>query len=163
MPNENTKSLELDAVIQRFAESADTLALLREQLQDLKRLREAEMKANDSLQEASGQVSGFATEAARILFALEDALGTATEVLRVGSALLDGTELKTIADTVSANSESISGVQGRVDTLQASVTELTDLVRTLQNTVEQGIQDLKDHIQRVHDDVKTPIIVKRFF
>ncbi len=163
MTNENTKSLELDAVVRRFEESAETLSRLRGQLHDLNRLREAEEKANAALQEASGQVSGFATEAAKILHGLEEALGTAAEVLRVGTALLDGTELKTIADTVTANSESISGVQGRVDTLESSVTELISLVRALQSTVEQGIQGLKDDIQRVHGDVKSPIVVKRFF
>ena len=50
-----------------------------------------------------------------ILKGLEDAQTKVAEVLKSGADLLDGTELKGIAETAKANSQSISNVDSRVD------------------------------------------------
>ena len=102
-------------------------------------------------------------EAAKSLKGLEDAQEKVVEVLKVGADLLDGTELKGIAESVKAHSQSISGVHSRVDALESKVTELISVAGALQNTVESGIKNLNEEIESVHVDVKTPIIVKLLF
>ena len=162
MPDEGRNPLELDAVVRRFAESTEALSKIRVQLQALTELREAEQRTNASLQETAGQVSQFAAVAAEILKGLEEAQTTVVDVLKVGSDLLDGTELKGIAESVNVNSEAISGVDGRVDGLESKVAELIGIVGTLQATIEQGMETLKGKMESVHADVKTPV-VKRLF
>ena len=163
MVDEGRNALELDAVVRRFAESSETLANIRVQLQALTEIRDSEKRATASLQEAAGQVSGFVVEAASILKGLEEAQAKVAEVLQSGADLLDGSELKGIAETVKTNSQSISGVDGRMDALDAKVTELISLVGTLQTTVEQSTDSLNGRIEGVHVDVKNPIIVKRLW
>ena len=163
MADEGRNELELDAVVRRFAESAEALANVRDQLQALKELREGEEKAKASLQEAAGNVSEFVAKAASILKGLEDAQATVAEVLQSGADLLDGTELKGIAETTQANSQSISGIHSRVDALDAKVGELISLVGGLQTTVEHSMDSLNGRIESVHADVKNPIIVKRLW
>ena len=163
MPDESRNPLEFDAVVRRFAESTEALANVREQLQALTELRKVEEKANASLQGSAGQVAEFTAEAARVLKGLEDAQVTVAEVLKIGADLLDGTELKGIAESVKANSQSIAAVDKRVDALDSKVAELIGIVGTLQTTMEQGLDSLNAQIKDVHADVKTPKIVKRFF
>ena len=163
MADESRNALELDAVVRRFAESAEALAELRDQLQALKELRESEERANASLQEAAGNVSEFTVRASSILKGLEEAQATVAEVLQSGADILDGTELKGIAETTQANSQSMAGIHSRVDALDAKVAELIALVGTLQTTVEQGTNSLSDRMEGIHTDVKNPIIVKRLW
>ena len=84
-------------------------------------------------------------------------------MLKRGADLLDGIELKGIAETVKANSQSISGVHSRADSLDSKVTELIKSVGALQTRMEQDMDSLNGKIEGVHADVKSPIIVKRFF
>ena len=163
MVDEGRNPLEFDAVVRRFAESVEALANVREQLRVLTELRETEERANESLQEAAGQVARFTNEAASILKGLEDAQSKVAEVLKRGADLLDGTELKGIAETVKANSQSISGVHSRVDALDSKVAELINIVGALQTTMGQDMDSLNGKIEGVHTDVKAPIIMKRFF
>ena len=163
MVGEGRNPLEFDAVVRRFAESVEALANVREQLRVLTELRETEERANASLQDTAGQVARFTAEAASILKGLEDAQTKVTEVLKSGADLLDGTELKGIAETVKANSQSISGVSSRVDALDSKVTELINIVGALQTAIVQDMDGLNGKIESVHADVKTPIIVKRLF
>ena len=93
MADDGRNPLELDAVVRRFAESAEALASVREQLRVLTELRETEERANEGLQDAAGQVARFTAEAASILKGLEDAQTKVAEVLKSGADLLDGTEL----------------------------------------------------------------------
>ena len=163
MVDEGRNPLEFDAVVRRFAESVEALANVREQLRVLSELRETEEKANASLQDTAGQVARFTAEAASILKGLEDAQTKAAEVLKSGANLLDGTELKGIAETAKANSQSISNVDSRVDALDSKVAELIAMVGTLQTSIRQDVDSLKEDLQSVHTDVKNPIIVKRLF
>lgn len=194
MADDRRNPLELDAVARRFAESAEALANVREQLQVLTELRETEEKANASLQDSAGQVARFVAEAASILKGLEDAQTKVAEALKSGADLLDGTELKGIGETVRGNAESIAGVGNRVEALDSKVaelkgieetvrgnaesisavsgrigalnsrlTELVSLVDSLRSTLGQDIDNLNAQLNDVHSDVKTPIIVKRFF
>ena len=163
MTDEGRNALELDAVVRRFTESAKALANVRDQLQALTELRESEERANASLQEAAGNVSEFAVRASSILKGLEAAQATVAEVLQSGADLLDGTELKGIAETTQANSQSIAGIHSRVEALHVKVAELIDLVGALQTTVEQGTNSLSDRMESVHTDVKNPTIVKRLW
>ena len=225
MADDGRNPLELDAIVRRFAESAEALASVREQLRVLTELRETEERANASLEESAVQLARFSTQAASILNGLEDAQTKVAEVLKSGADLLDGTELKGVGETVRANAESISGVAGRVealhvkvaelkgvgetvranrksisgvskrldaldskvaelkgvgktvranaesisgvagrvDALDSKVTELTGLLDALQTMLGQGIDRLNVQVKDVHADVKTPIIVKRFF
>ena len=163
MVDEGRNPLEFDAVVRRFAESVEALANVRKQLRVLTDLRETEERANSRLQDTAGQVARFTAEAASVLKGLEDAQAKVAEVLKSGADLLDGTELKGIADTVKENSQSISGVDSRVDTLDSKITELITNVGTLQTSIRQDMDSLKEDLQNVHADVRTPIIVKRLF
>ena len=162
MPDEGRNPLELEAVVRRFAESSEALSNIRVQLQALTELREAEERTNASLQETAGQISQFTASAAEILKGLEEAHTKVVDVLKVGSDLLDGTELKGMAESVNANSEAISGVDGRVEGLESKVAELIGIVGTLQTTIEQDMETLNGKMESVHSDVKTPV-VKRLF
>ena len=163
MVDEGRNPLDFDAVVRRFAESVEALANVREQLRVLTELRETEEKANASLQDTAGQVARFTAEAASILKGLEDAQTKVVEVLKSGADLLDGTELKGIAETAKANSQSISNVDSRVDALDSKVAEVIAMVGTLQTSIRQDVDSLKEDLQSVHTDVKHPIIVKRLF
>lgn len=162
MVEDGRKPLEFDAVVRRFAESADALANVRNQLEALAQLREREEAATASLQEAADQVARFAAGATSILKGLEDAQAKVADVLTIGADLLDGTELKGIAETAKANSQSISGVDSRVDALDTKVTELVSIVGSLQSAMEQDVDGLHRKLDSVHEDVKTPIM-KRLF
>ena len=85
------------------------------------------------------------------------------EVLKTGADLLDRSELKGMAETVRANSLSLSAVDSRVESLDSKVTELISDVSTLQTSIRQDMDSLRESIQEVHTDVKDPIIVKRWF
>ncbi len=163
MADESRNPLELDVVVQKFSESAEALANVREQLRVLTELRETEERANASLQETAEQVAGFTAEAAKILRGLEEAQSRVAEVLKTGADLLDRSELKGMAETVKANSQSISGVDSRVVALDEKVTELGTIVRNLQTSIGQDLESLRGSLQEVHTDVKDPIIVKRWF
>ena len=163
MADESRNPLELDVVVQKFAESAEALANVREQLRVLTELRETEDRANASLQETAEQVAGFTAEAANILRGLEEAQLRVAEVLKTGADLLDRSELKGMAETVRANSLSISAVDSRVESLDSKVTELITDVSTLQTSIRQDMKSLKENLQEIHTDVKNPIIVKRWF
>ena len=163
MVDEGRNSLEFDAVVRRFAESAEALANVREQLRVLTELRETEEKTNASLQDSAGQIARFTAAAASILKELEEAQTKVAEVLKSGADLLDGTELKGIAEAVRANSESISGVDKRVDSLDSRVSELIAMVATLQTSIQQNVDSLHEDLQSIHTDVNNPIIVKRLF
>ena len=84
-------------------------------------------------------------------------------MLKSGADLLDGTELKAIAETVEVNSESIAGVDGRVDALDSKIADLIAMVGTLQTLIRQDVDSLKEDLRNVHTDVKNPIVVKRLF
>ena len=163
MADESRNPLELDVVVQKFAESAETLANVREQLRVLTELRETEDRANASLQETAEQVAGFTAEAAKILRGLEEAQSSVAEVLKTGKDLLDRSELKGMAETVRANSQSISGVDSRVESLDSKVTELISDVSTLQTSIRQDMDGLNEKLENIHTGVKEPIIVKRLF
>ena len=94
MADDGRNPLELDAVVRRFAESAQALADVKEQLQALSEFREAEERVNASLHETAGQVARFTGQAASILKGLEEAQAMVAAVLQSGADLLDGTELK---------------------------------------------------------------------
>lgn len=163
MADEGRNPLELEAVVRRFAESAQALANVKEQLQALSEFREAEERVNASLHETAGQVARFTGEAATILKGLEEAQAKVAAVLQSGADLLDGTELKGITETVKANAQSISAADGRINALDAKVTELLDIVGALQARMGQDMESLTGRIDRVHADVLTPIIVKRLW
>ena len=163
MADESRNPLELDVVVQKFSDSAEALANVREQLRVLTELRETEERANASLQETAEQVAGFTAEAAKVLRGLEEAQSRVAEVLKTGADLLDRSELKGMAETVKANSQSISGVDSRVVALDEKVTELGTIVRNLQTSIGQDLESLRGSLQEVHTDVKDPIIVKRWF
>ena len=187
MADESRNPLELDVVVRRFTESADALSNVREQLQILTRLGEAEERTNASLRQTAQEVARFAAEAAKALKGLEEAQTRASEVLKTGADLLDGTALKGIEESVKANAQSIARMEKRVESLDS---ELVSGVRTLQeitesvkgnaqgisransriDTIESRVSELtammeviQADIKRVHADVKEPIIVKRFF
>ena len=158
MEDESRNPLELDAVVRKFAESAEALENVREQLRVLTELRETEEKANASLQDTAGQVARFATEAASILKGLEATRTTVAEVLKRGTDLLHGNDLKGIAETVEATSESITRFDGRVDDLEKRLNQLVKIVGALQTSIRQDMDGLKEDLQNVHTVVKTPII-----
>ena len=162
MVDDARRPLGFDAVVRRFAESAETLTDVRNQLSAMIQRREAEESATASLQETAEHVSQFAAEAATILKGLEEAQAKVVDVLTVGADLLDGTELKAIAETVKENSRAISGIDGRIDALDTKVTELISAVASLQTAMEQDVDGLHGKLETIHEDVKTPI-VKRLF
>lgn len=162
MADESRNPLELDVVVQKFAESAEALANVRDQLQVLNELRETEEKANASLQETAEKVSDFSAKAADILKGLEEAQARVTEVLQSGAELIDRNELKGMPEIVKANSQSISEVDSRVVALDEKVTELDAMVRNLHSSTRQDVGSLKEKLENIHTDVKGPIIKHLF-
>ncbi len=169
MADESRNPLELDVVVQKFAESAEALADVREQLRVLAELRETEEKANVSLQETAEQVAGFASRAADILEGLEEAQSSVAEVLKIGADVLTRSELKGMAETVKSNSQSISGVDSRVVALDEKVTyldtkvsELGTLVRDLQTSIRHEVDGLSEKLENIHSDVREPVVRRLF-
>ena len=72
MVDERRNPLEFEAVVRRFAESADVLANVREQLRVLGELRESEEATRQNLQDSSEQVSRFTVQAQAVLKGMED-------------------------------------------------------------------------------------------
>ena len=163
MTNESRNPLELEAVVRRFAESTEALANIRAQLQELTAIRDTGESANASLRETAGQVAHFAAETGRLLNGLEDAQGRLVEALNVSADLVYGTEFKEMAESVRANSQSISGIDNRVEALESIIVELLQTVSTLRTNTETGIDELSQALKSVHADVKEPKIVKRLF
>ena len=149
MPDESRNSLELDAVVRRFAESAEALTNVRGHLQVLTEIRKSEEKANASLQETAGQVADFVSGAAKVLQGLEEAQAKVAEVLKVGADLLDGTEMRGIAESVKENSESLSGVHGRVDALESQLAELRAIAADSRATMKQGMDSMVEQVRVV--------------
>ena len=162
MADESRNPLEFDAVVQKFAESTEALASVREQLRTLAELREAEEKTNASLQQASERIAGFTAKAAEILAGLEEAQTRVIDVLKSGAELIDSNELKGMPEIVRKSTRSISGVDSRVDALESKVTELIANVDALQGSLRQDMDSLKEDLHNIHVDVKTPF-VKRLF
>ena len=152
MADDGRNPLELDAIVQRFAESAEALASVREQLQVLNELRETEEKANALLEDSAGQLARFTTAAASILKGLEDAQTRVAEVLKSGADLLDGTELKGVRETVRANAESISSVASRVDVIDSKVTELKGVGEAVRANAE-SISGVASHVDALDSKV----------
>ena len=156
MTTENRSPLELDVVARRFAESADALSDVREQLQILTELRETEEEVNASLGETARQVASFVTEAEKALKGLEEAQVRAAEVLKAGADLLDGTELKSISELAQANSQAIDRVDKRIEGLNEMVTALPGQLKGMAdetkasaeviNQVEKGVGSLNEMV-----------------
>ena len=145
MADESRNPLELDVVVQRFAESADTLSDVREQLQVLAKLREAEERANASLKETAQEVARFAAEAAKALKALEGAQIKASKVLKVGADILDGTELKAVSEETKANSQAIAKVGDSVRSLASIASEMRDDIQSVAETAK-AIATIGGHV-----------------
>lgn len=158
MEDESRNPLELEVVVQKFAESAEALASVRGQLQVLNELRETEEKANASLQETAHQVSDFSAKAADIIKGLEEAQARVTEVLQSGAELIDSNELRGMPEIIRTNSQSISEVDNRVIALDEKVTELDTLIRSFQTSTKEEVDGLKEKLKNIHTDVKEPII-----
>ena len=63
-------------------------------------------------------------------------------MLEIGADLLDGTELKGIAETVKTSSQSISGVDSRVEALDAKVAAVLEIgAHLLEGTELKGIAE----------------------
>ena len=163
MTTEDRNPLDLDAVVKRFAESASALTKVKRQLEELAKLRENEEQATASLQVAADKIGQFVIDAATILASLEDVQVKAAKVLEAGAELIYATELKEIAETVKANSQSIMGVNERVKALDSKLAEVVGSIGTLQDGMEQNYRALNERLDAVHTDVKEPIIVKRWF
>ncbi len=163
MVDERRNPLELEAVVRRFADSAESLANVREQLRILTELRDSEERAKENLHDSAEQVSLFVVQAASVLRALEDAMAKITEVLNVGGDLISGAELRGITGGVEANAVSIAQVDGRVDALDAKVMELAANVVSLEATIGQEVGGLKAVLREVLAAAKEPKIVKRLF
>ena len=127
------------------------------------KLRENEEQANASLQVAADKIGQFVIDAATILASLEDVQVKAAKVLEAGAELIYATELKEIAETVKANSQSIMEVNERVNALDYKLAEVVGSIATLQAGMEQNYRALNERLDAVHTDVKEPIIVKRWF
>ncbi len=136
MTTENRSPLELDVVVQRFAESADALSNVREQLRILTKLREAEEEAKASIAKTAEQIERFVGEAAKALKGLQQAQTRASEVLAAGADLLDGTELKTISEVMQADSQTINRIDKRTESLNEMVTALPGQIKRLEDIVK---------------------------
>lgn len=158
MTTEGRTPLDLDAVVKRFAESAEALAGVKMQLEELEKLRENEEQANASLQDAANKVGQFAIDASNILASLEDVQMKAAKVLEAGADLIHATELKEIAETTKANSQSIMGVQERINVVDSKVDESASNLAILQVGMEQTHRAFNERLDAVHTDVKEPII-----
>ena len=163
MANENRSALEFDAVVRRFGESSEALANIRENIQVLSKLQETEEEANTSLQGAAQEIARFANEAATVLKGLEDTQAQVADVLRRGTDLINGTELREIKESLHSNAQSISSVNNRINALDSKLGELIASVAALQTSANENAEAMKQNLQNVHTDVKNPIIVKRFF
>ena len=69
--------------------------------------------------------------------------------------------MKRIAESVNANSEAISGVDGRVEGLEVKVAELIGIVSTLLSTIEQDLETLNGKM--VEADIENPVSLRARF
>ena len=63
--------------------------------------------------------------------------------------MLDGTEVRGIAESVKGNSESLSGVHGRVDAVESQLAELRAIATDLQATTKQGMDSMVEQVRVV--------------
>ena len=120
------RSLELDEVVRRFAESE---TLLNQTRQRLKTLLTAEKESNDrarSLSETARAVEGYSASARLLLEEAKQNVRRADEILQAGARLLDNSTLAELSVAVKALGESHSRAQRET---KQEIARLSDRLR----------------------------------
>ena len=132
---------------------------------ELRGIAESVRENSQSLSAFHGRVDGLESKltevngiGANLQATVKQGIDSATHEIRTVQG-----ELKGIRESSDSNSHSLSGIHSRVDAPESKSTELMSVVGTLQSAMDQGLDSLNEGIKSVHADVKTPIIVKRFF
>ena len=142
MNEEAGSAFALEDVTRRFADSEETLARAREQLQGLIRAEESSTASAASLQEAASSVGAFVQRADSLLGELEQAQRQAREVLEAGAKFLDGTELRELKQTVEELTKSL---QDRLASIQERVANV-DAANARADAAEAELQRIKESL-----------------
>jgi len=133
-------------------------------------MRESEEKNAASLVDAANQISGFVNAATSAMDELKSAQQKVVEILKNASDILDGTELKTISGSVDEVSKKINSIEERnaasdttIKNLTSKVEQIASTLASLEEYTATSSGAFMKKIEEMHQDVKNPIIVKKFF
>lgn len=132
-----SESLELDDVVQRFAESEQALAKAAEQIGRLESAEHRASQAAAALEATADGVRGFAHEASQAAASLAAAQEETQRVLQAGGRVLDGSDLREM--------------RADLDKLQAavaSIVEATAAISSRLDALDQRIGDVETAKER---------------
>ena len=136
----NDRSLELDEVVQRFAESE---TLLNQTGQRLKTLLAAEKESNDrarSLSETARAIEDYGASARLLLDEVKQNVGQTGELLQAGARLLDSPALAELSASVAPLSEQIASARDAQAAAQAVTQREITALRENQSEVQAETQ-----------------------
>lgn len=144
MTSKDENLLEFDTVVRRFSEAEEALTKIKDSLAVLGKFEEKEKLATEGLENASQQVSEFVRATTDSLDELQSAQEKVVEILKLGSDLLDGTELKSI-------SASVSSLDGKVDDLTPLINDVDKNTKGL----KQQHSGLETHSKEIKKELVT--------
>ncbi len=146
------RSLELDDVVRRFAESE---TLLNQTGQHLKSLLAAEEKSHArarSLSETARAVEDYSASAKHLLDEVKQNVGQASEILQAGARLLDSPVLTELSASVAPLSDQIASARDAQAAAQAvtqrEVTAVRETHSGAQREAKQDLVRLRDLLRR---------------
>lgn len=152
--SDESVSLELRSVVQRFNDSSEVLEQLRERLRLLALADETQSASAKSIGEASEQLREFAGEVEKETSALASAVAETKAAMEIAREFLQGTDLKAIREEVGR----LTMGQTALQTGNTRVVELLELelaaMRTELGQVTQARQQLEANIAAVPDKTR---------
>ena len=144
------RSLELDKVVQRFAESE---TLLNQTAKQLKSLLAAEEKSDArarSLSETARAVEDYSASARLLLDEVKQNVGQAGEILQAGARLLDSPALAELSASVAPLSEQIASARDAQAAAQAVTQREITALRENQSEVQAETQREMEAFRETH-------------
>lgn len=165
-PNSD-RSLKLDDVVRRFAETESMLAQAHQQLTTLLAAEQASDARAAALSEAAQAVESYSARAERLIDQGERSMGVAGEALEAGARLLDGSELAKLEAVITALREQLTSAlaeqsratQDELATINAAVTSLaatqaaqTQAVQDEQAKVNDSVASLREQLASIREE-----------
>jgi chromosome segregation ATPase len=156
------ESLELSDVKERFEASTVALAEVQQRLRDLTALQEKRLSASEGLERVSAQLAEFTAAATGAVEALLSAQVSATAAFESMRSVVDGTDLRQVAEGVLSIDRRLSEVEEdkkrvldnlnrvldeRLDSLRAKVDSVAKVVAATDETQQRTLGDLEKRLE----------------
>lgn len=124
--SDDSASLELRSVVQRFNDSTEVLGQLRERLRSLAEAEDSQAASAESLDDASEHLRSFTTQIEQSTATLQAAVDETRAAMAVAREFLEGTDLKAVRGDLSQLERVVAAGNGALEVSVARIVELLE-------------------------------------